>query len=237
LRDPAAVDAPEGLDPDMVRMCAKILIGLESPWAALKRLLLLFASLRVAAVGRDLRYWDEPGNAAQPPKPWSVVPEQIAAVFHSLSNEEQRDPPLAELREQLARFALDRLKTRDGVPADKPAFVDEDLIEDRPVWRECYIRAVRELRCNPRGKGHHVLHWVSQHDPQPEVREIAKTVGREVRHDATLAPGISPRVPLFAAFWWLRQAHLLSLGVTDIDASGAQRTRAKEVRRTSLKDR
>lgn len=224
------------LAPDLVRACVGILMRLESPWSALKRLLLLLSSLRTAAVARDLRYWDE-RDAEPPPKPWSVIPEQIAAVLHSLAAQEQRDPTLAEFREQFARFALDRLKTRDGVEADKTSFADTDFVEDRPVWRECYIRAVRELRIDPRGKGHHVLHWVSQHDPQLELREIAKTVKRELRHGVDLAPGVSPRVALFAAFWWLRQAHLLSVGVTDIDPKGAQRTRAKEVRRTSLKDK
>lgn len=52
-----------------------------------------------------------------------------------------------------------------------------------------------------------------------------------LRHQIGLDPNLSPRRPLLAAFWWLRQAHLLSLGV-EIDQPGAQRTRNKELRWT-----
>ena len=45
----------------------------------------------------------------------------------------------------------------------------------------------------------------------------------------------SPRRPLFEAFWWLRQAHLLTVGMK-IDESGAMRTRRKELQRTREKE-
>jgi hypothetical protein len=42
---------------------------------------------------------------------------------------------------------------------------------------------------------------------------------------------MSPRRAVLGAFWWLRQAHLKSLGI-EIDRDGAQRTRIKELSRT-----
>ena len=55
------------------------------------------------------------------------------------------------------------------------------------------------------------------------------------RKKPNLDDGASPRRPLFEAFWWLRQAHLLTLG-KEIDESGAMRTRRKELHRTREKD-
>ncbi len=230
--DPNAVT--ESFDPDMVRVCVKVLVKFATPWTALKNLILALSALNVPAVAADLRYWKEKSRDA-PPQPWSVIPEQIATVIHSLGQEEKNDSKLQKLREEFAQFALDRLKTKKQIPRDgNNGLKDQDFVEERPIWREAYVLAVRELRCNPRGKGHKTLYWLSQHDPNPDVRKTAKNVHRQVRHGIAMDPRRSPRVALFSAFWFLRQAHLQALGVSP-DEIGAKRTLQKEVRRTSLK--
>ena len=105
------------------------------------------------------------------------------------------------------------------------------MVEPNADWRHCYVRAVRELRVNPGKRGHHTLHWSSQHDPSPAVREAARVAYHEISSYVKLEEGRSPRSAIFAAYWWLRQAHLLALGIQP-DADGAQRTRIKELRRT-----
>ncbi len=220
---PGAADEFEVLAFAVLHEATQVLAYAEGMWPALKALLLAFASLSLPAVTPDLRYWDEglAGGAPSPAPPWKHIPTRIAEVVHSFARrEEATDPGLRRLREEFGTFCLERLKTRDG-----------KIVEPRMYWRLCSVRAFRDLRVNPRGTGHHVLDWAAKNDPEEEVREAALTAYTETRRDVLLPPGNSPRRAIFAAFWWLRQAHLRDLGV-DVDERGAQRTRQKETRRT-----
>jgi len=206
----------------------------EGIWPAMKCLLLLLRALTVPAVASDLRTRAEEGLPPPPPR-WSWVAENLLMLVHELARREQRaDPGLVELRTELVRFCLDRLRTRDR-NAVEGNIGNEDMIETNPAWRMCCIRAVRELRANPRRRGHHVLHWSFHNDPDEAVRHAAKTAYGEMTKGSRLPEDMSPRRPIFAALWWLRQAHLLALGVP-IDKQGARRTRQVETRRTQMED-
>jgi hypothetical protein len=107
------------------------------------------------------------------------------------------------------------------------------------VWRQCYVQALAALRVNPGGRAHRTLFWLLNNDPDETVKGLAKRAHKHVRHldrhKPNLEEGASPRRPLFEAFWWLRQAHLMTLGV-EIDRDGARRTHQKELHRTQEKD-
>lgn len=222
--------------------CIGIVFGLGTLWEALKPVLLAFCALRAQAVAPDLRFWceQERDGKEQPAwLAWSVVPMNIAAAIHNCSGREQKhDADLESARTEFAEFCLEKLKTskrrRDDQSQDSAAdpVVASALVEPDPNWRECLVRAVRELRVNPAGKGHHILHHASQHDPDDRVKEAAKVAYAELRRGWSASRKVSPRTMLLAAFWWLRQAHLLSLDI-DVDADGAQRTRDQERRRTT----
>ena len=141
------------------------------------------------------------------------------------------------MREEFAKFCLERLRTK--VKNKNGGYTDEDFVEPRPAWRQCYVQALKALRVNPGGRAHRTLFWLLNNDPDEKVRELAKKAHKQVRHldrnKPNLDDGASPRRPLFEAFWWLRQAHLLTLGIT-IDHSGAMRTRRIELHRTREKD-
>ena len=113
------------------------------------------------------------------------------------------------------------------------------LWRPRPAWRQCYVQALAALRVNPGGRAHRTLFWLLNNDPDDTVKELAKKAHKRVRHldrsKPNLDEGASPRRPLFEAFWWLRQAHLITLGV-EIDQAGAMRTRRRELHRTREKD-
>jgi len=215
------------------RLAADYLRQTEGPWAAIKPLLLALAASSVQVVTSDLRYWSESGKGA-PPEHWHNVPRKIAGVFRSLRPEQEKDQRLLKLRTRFAEFCLERLKTRKGVSRNKEEYVDTEFVETRPNWRYFYIRAVRELKVNPRGRGHRTLHWASENDPHEQVRLAARAAYKELRRGLSLPAGVSPRRPLYAVFWWLRQAHLKHLGV-EVDERGAQRTRSKELMRTNEK--
>ena len=244
-------DAPEDFDgenstgrvSDFYKEAFYILLTLASPWKCLKPLLLAFTGMTVQAVTSDLRAWPEPGREEKLPDPYSNVALWIAMTMYpqNLRDELDRDPHLQGLREEFAKFCLERLKTKGKQKASSgdKQFSDKDFVEPRPVWRQGYVQALAALRVNPGGRAHRTLFWLSQNDPNEVVRDLAKKAHKQIRHldrkKPNLDEGASPRRPLFEAFWWLRQAHLLTLGVK-VDEAGAMRTRRRELHRTREKD-
>ena len=216
-----------------------VLLCFAPPWRRLKPLLLAFTEMTEQAVARDLRTWRELDSTDNPPPTYSRVPNWIEVAMYpqNLKSELTEDPYLQGLREEFAKFCLSRLRTR--VKNKGLDYTDEDFVETRSAWRRCYVQALAALRVNPGGRGHRTLFWLLNNDPDEAVRELAKKVHKRVRHldrnKPNLEEGASPRRPLFEAWWWLRQAHLITLDV-EIDRAGAMRTRRRELHRTREKD-
>lgn len=234
-RDAIALDLPH------YGRAVHILATFGGLWPAAKVLLLGLRCLPHPAVASDLRYWTEFGpDHEQPPATWSWIPQALSQVIHGFARSEQeQDPQLLEVRTKFAEFCLERLKTKDdrGLRERKGSVTNEDLLEVSPVWRRCYARAIRELRVNPRGRGHMILDWLAKNDPDASVRRDASGSATELRHGPKLPDGWSPRRPIFAALWQLRQAQFLAPGGKErpgahLNEVGAKRTREKEVQRT-----
>ncbi|MCY3743928.1 MAG: hypothetical protein OXH00_23175 [Candidatus Poribacteria bacterium] len=240
---PVLRDTPEVFEDkdvrDFYQKAFYVLLVFAAPWKRLKPLLLAFTGMKSQAVASDLGFWNEP-DQEKPPQPYSQIPLWIGTSMYpqNLKDELKRDMPLQKLREEFAKFCLERLKTKKE-RNKKSGFDNEDFMEPRPVWRRCYVQALAALRVNPGGRGHRTLFWLLNNDPDEMVKELAKKAHKRVRHldrdKPNLDEGASPRRPLFEAFWWLRQAHLITLGV-EIDQAGAMRTRRKELHRTREKD-
>ena len=228
-------DSPGVTVSDFYEKAFYVLLVLAPPWKRLKPLLLAFSEMKKQAVTSDLRAWPEYGRDEPPPYPYAEVPHWIAISMYSqnLRDELERDPSLQELREEFSKFCLSRLRTRRK--KDEGDYADADFVEPRVPWRRCYVQAAAALRVNPGGRAHRTLFWLSQNDPDERVREFAKKAHKQIRQldrrKSNLDEGASPRRPLFEAFWWLRQAHLLTLGI-ELDEVGALRTRRKELHRT-----
>ena len=234
LRDTPEVFEDENVY-DFYNKAFYVLLSFASPWKRLKPLLLAFTEMTEQAVARDLRTWRELDSTDNPPPIYSRVPNWIEVAMYpqNLQAEIQRDPSLQGLREEFAKFCLGRLRTK--VKHKDSGYTNNDFVEPRPVWRGCYIQALKVLGVNPGGRAHRTLFWLLNNDPDTGVREYAKRVHKQVRHldrnRPNLDKGASPRRPLFEAFWWLRQAHLVTLGIK-VDQSDAMRTRRKELHRT-----
>lgn len=218
-----------------------VLLCFAPPWKCIKPLLLAFSTMEKQAVASDLRAWSETGLDA-PPYPFSLIPMWIATAMYpqNLRGEMKRDPSLRDLRERFADFCLERLRSKKTGKSEAGVNNrDEGFVEARPVWRRCYVQALSALRVNPGGRAHRTLFWLANNDPDESVRKFARKAHKQVRHldrsKSNLDVGASSRRPLFEAFWWLRQAHLLTLGI-EIDQAGAQRTHRKELQRTRDKD-
>jgi len=233
LRDTPELFEDENVS-DFYEKAFYVLLAFATPWKRLKPLLLAFTEMTEQAVASHLSFWNEPGQEA-PPHPYSQIPLWIGISMYPqhLQDELKRDPHLQELREEFAKFCLGRLRTK-GKHKDS-RYTNDDFIEPRPVWRGCYVQALKVLGVNPGGRAHRTLFWLLNNDPDKGVQEYARRVHRQVRHldrnKPNLDKGASPRRPLFEAFWWLRQAHLVTLGVK-VDQPGAMRTRRKELHRT-----
>ena len=212
-----------------------VLLVFAPAWKRLKPLLLAFIEMTEQAVARDLRTWREHDSKDNPPRTYSRVANWIEVAMYSqnLRAELQKDPNLRDLREEFAKFCLSRLRTKANNKGSN--YTDQDFVEPRRVWRGCYVQALAALRVNPGGRAHRTLFWLLNNDPDEEIRKYAKRAHKQVRHldrrKSNLDEGASPRRPLFEAFWWLRQAHLMVLGI-EIDRSGAMRTRRTELHRT-----
>ena len=214
----------------------EVLLIFSAPWRCLKSLLLAFTEMTEPALASDLSHW--PGSDREPPShPYCQVPSWIGIAMYpqNLRNELNRDPHLQGLREEFAKFCLERLKTKknDTNRSKKVSdYADRDFVEPRSIWRQCYVQALTALRVNPGGRAHRTLFWLSKNDPDETVRTFAQRAHRQIRHlnrnKPNLERGASPRRPLFEAFWWLRQAHLLALG-KEIDQADAMRTRRTEL--------
>jgi len=213
-----------------------VLASCSGMWSAMKSLILLLRALSVPAVAADLRSRAEEGLPPPPPR-WSWVAEMLLGLVHGFArHEQQRDPTLEEVRNEFARFCLERLRTRSAAEAGSGVSIgNEDMVEPSVPWRLASIRAIRELQANPADRRHRILHWSFQNDPDEDVRRAAKLAYGELVKSTGLSPDVSPRRPVFAALWWLRQAHLLGLGIP-VDKQGARRTRQAEVRATDMKD-
>lgn len=219
-----------------------VLLSFAPGWKCLKPLLLAFTEMTERAVASDLRTWSEHDSTENPPQPYARVPNWIEVAMYpqNLKRELAKDPYLQDLREEFAKFCLSRLRTK--VKNKDSDYTDEDFVEQRPAWRQCYVQALAALRVNPGGRGHRTLFWLLNNDPDKTVKELAKKAHKRVRHldrnRPNLDEGASPRRPLFEAFWWLRQAHFITLSLKEeeIDQAGAMRTRRRELHRTREKD-
>ena len=228
---------------DYYKKAFELLCIFAAPWKRLKSLLLAFTEMTVPSVASDLRPWPE-SEREPPPHPYSQIPLWIGIAMYpqNLQDELKSDPHLQGLREEYAKFCLERLKTKKndtGPDNCEWHLAHDDFVESRLLWRRCYVQALTMLRVNPGGRAHKTLFWLSKNDPDEMVRELAKKAHRQIRRldrgKPNLERGASPRRPLFEAFWWLRQAHLLTLG-KEIDQAGAMRTRRTELHRTREKD-
>ena len=242
LRDTPEVfeseDSPGSPVSDFYEKAFYALLVFAEPWKRLKPLLLAFTEMNAQAVASHLSFWNESGQE-NPPYPYSQIPLWIGMSMYPqhLQKELQKDPHLQNLREQFAKFCLGKLRTKEK--NKKSSYANGDFVEPRPAWRLCYVQALAALRVNPGGRAHRTLFWLLNNDPDETVKELAKRAHKQVRHldrrKPNLDEGASPRRPLFEAFWWLRQAHLMTLDV-EVDRAGAMRTRRKELHRTRERD-
>ena len=193
-----------------------ILCNFASPWERLKPLLIAFTEMSTPAIPYDLnrlRGWPNietecPPNSnllslrtllkdesQSPLHPYCKIPmwfeDEVMRIWREDEEPHKNGVNWYELREEFAKFCLDRLET-----------------ERRSLWRHGYVLALGKLRVDPGGSARDTLLRLSDHDPDELVRELAKTVHKDFGNDPHEE---FPGHPLLEAFWFLRQSHRLEL--------------------------
>ena len=155
----------------------------------------------------------------------------------------KQDKRVKELCQDMANDFADYLKPakQPRQPEDytetersAPGF-DCNYTEPSPFWRYAYVRALRDLGVHADGQGHFfhaLLQKVLENDPSDEIKQAARKADAKLNDLRDGAAGGNYKKRLYEAFWWLRQAHLLSLG-SAIDEKAALNRRITEWRRFS----
>jgi len=147
---------------------------------------------------------------------------------------------LKELRYNMANDFAEYLKpTKNERQAEKytqkereTEGFDLSYTEPSPYWRYAYVRALGDLGVKTDKLGHYfhkILENVSEKDTSEEVKKAAKKVMEELDLIRKGYSGDNHKKCLFEAFWWLKNAHMLSLG-GEIDRNKALEQRIKEWR-------
>jgi len=109
---------------------------------------------------------------------------------------------------------------------------DLSYTEPNSYWRYAYVRALGDLGIKTDKRGHYfqkILENVSGKDPSVDVKSAAKKVMEKLDVIRKGYSGANHKKCLFEAFWWLKSAHMLSLG-GKIDSKKALEQRIKEWR-------
>jgi len=145
----------------------------------------------------------------------------------------KNDEELKQFRQEMADSLIDLLKpakqqnSESGINGE-----DFDLryTELAAHWRYAYIRALGDLAVSVDGRGHYlyaVLDMCADNDPDPDVRLAARRTSQKLKR---LRDGVKKgnhTRHLYEAFWWLRQAHLISLG-QEVNRADALKVRVNE---------
>jgi hypothetical protein len=125
----------------------------------------------------------------------------------------------------------DRLKSYTQQELSIPGF-DINLFEPNPYFRHAYVKAIEDLGVDPDGKGHFIhtiLDKTAETDPDKQVREAAASASKELKKLHNGWKGGNHTRLLNEAFWWIRRAHLLTLG-SNVDEKSANEYRIWENR-------
>ena len=171
------------------------------------------------------------------------LPEMIESIYYTSFIESLLDQKgIKEIRADMANDLIDYFtpikEQEDGKTKHqaeqyteferKEEGFDLNLREPSPFWRYAYIHALADLDVKMDLKGHYFhnqLEKVSQTDPSNEVRKAARKTMEKLDANRLGITGVNHGKYLIKAFWWLKLAHMLSLGEkVDKDRANSMRS-------------
>ncbi|GHV76028.1 hypothetical protein AGMMS49942_08490 [Spirochaetia bacterium] len=201
-------------------------VSQKSLWYGLNPLMRVFRNSKIPLVNPDL----SPKHAL------------VHEIMHFFKRRDQ--DVLKQLRLDMAHDFIKYLKPgakekrnpEDYTPLEREETgFDETYNEPSPLFRYAYVRALADLEVKGE-RGHfykNILEEYQKNDPSPDVQgQLKKTIKRLDFLRDSISPGRHTQC-LYEAFWWLRQAHLLSLGQV-VDAEESRKARIREWRERDM---
>jgi hypothetical protein len=217
-------------DLDILQPAVLLAGHLDGWWKALKHTVLMTRHLRNAAIGPDLT----PRSAVD--RSYVGIPLAFQNAVYRVMSADDHDT----LRRDMAIGLIDYLKPRRASQRERDDTVEDttrpgydiNLKEPDPLWREAYIRALKDLGVKQKAPGktfHSVLQKIAQSDRSEKVRKAAEDTDRELNGLRSHWASGSSKRRISQAWWWIKQAHMISLNV-EINRGEANRTRVTEFR-------
>jgi hypothetical protein len=198
-------------------------------WKALKPLLLTLRAAKKPLLKEALNYYYYRDGEKK-----DCI--RMIIDFFNIEDKEQLNQLRIDMANDFAEYLKPANKTRQienytEYEQNEPGF-DLNYTEPSPFWRYAYLRALADLGVKIDDRGHYfekILENVSESDPSEEIRKTAKKVKEKLNAIRNGSAGGNQKKRLFEAFWWLKYAHMLSLGA-EVNEKGALETRIQEWR-------
>jgi hypothetical protein len=221
---------------DDVDKLIKVLEGYNPEKAIRHRLLLLRSSQQPYATEN----LDIDRGSLRPETMSEILQKMTVAHFNHesrrsiLAGEEYQQEErqlLHSIRAWIAQFCLSRLKLRKGEKAEKDYYNSDQVVEQSPIWRKAYLKALEELGVDLQKKVHQTVNFTRKSDPVEDVREVANVCYKAVRREHNKSEATQDiRRGFIAAYWWLLLAQRHELGLP-VNKEEAVRTRRRLLRR------
>ncbi|MBF9018288.1 MULTISPECIES: hypothetical protein [unclassified Oceanispirochaeta] len=219
---------------DACSASAYILVRVDDPSKVLCNLLTSFRFIEEPTLNSDLDVFNDKRNSDY---------KNIARSIHNILDKTHKDNGL-KIRRDLTEFLIKKLKPLDKINPDRminhvPDYIGDswdgwapNYPEPDPVWRYAYVHAINNLGIHSKGRNHYYapqLFKIAENDPSERVQKAALDAAKELNRLRKGYTTGSHKKHLLNAWWWIRQAHLISTGGIP-DHEGAMKTRNKEVR-------
>lgn len=138
---------------------------------------------------------------------------------------------LASFRTWFSDYCLGRLRLRKKEKVESDSYRPDQVVEQSPVWRQAYLKALSELSVDLQGQVHKTVYFTRNFDPDEAVRSVAKECYKAVRREKNKSQSANDiRRGLIAAYWWLLLAQRQELG-DHVNYEEARLTRRRLLRR------
>jgi|GEM_PF-2676248 len=136
---------------------------------------------------------------------------------------------LDSIRRFWAEYCWKKLDLKKTAKRKDPAeLTAEDYLEPRSDWRIAHLKSLGDLGEDLGNKAHRRIHAISEHDPDEEVRAVAKEVYHKTLRER-MKSAENPFYSFIKVTMWFRIANRESLEL-EIDAKAATSNRNRELR-------
>ena len=163
--------------------------------------------------------------------PCPLTAREIIQRLSNIGKDDSMEARREDICRWFAEYCISRLLLRKKEKTGKDGYLNDQVMEISPVWREGYLNALSELGTDLGGRIHKIAYFIRKNDPDQEVRDAAAKCYKASRRKHIKDKDSFEIIrSLIAAYWWLLMAHIMTLG-KEPDFEGALLTRRRQLRR------